>query len=66
VTVSYWTVLAIAVVSMGLTAVPLVRRWRRRRRTAQRMCATCGYDLRASPQRCPECGTATPDTPAIA
>jgi hypothetical protein len=60
--VSHW-------VFVGLFApLPLVR-WRsygeraRRARLNPRLCRSCGYDLRATPGRCPECGAVPPAPP---
>jgi hypothetical protein len=40
------------------SAMPFLLRVCRRARFHQGLCQNCGYDLRASPERCPECGTA--------
>ena len=55
VTVPYW-----ALIGLGAIA-PTLSLWRfRQSRPLRGHCPSCGYDLRASPERCPECGAAAP------
>jgi hypothetical protein len=40
-----------------IATVRSIRYIRRRRRSRKGVCVRCAYDLRATPDRCPECGT---------
>jgi hypothetical protein len=63
---SFTMVCSYCVPMLALAVLPLfeirhIVRWRRRQyRRLHRLCQGCGYDLRATPQRCPECGTVPP------
>ena len=59
--VPHWLlVVCSAALPLSRTAMVL----RRMRRRPPGHCRHCGYDLRATPGRCPECGTIAPVAPA--
>ncbi len=59
--IPYWFLAASTALAPVLGGV---RAWRLRRRLRQGLCQACGYDLRATPDRCPERGTVVNPAPA--
>jgi hypothetical protein len=49
-----WVVLWSLIIAGGVIGIKRRRAWRRH---LAGQCIQCGYDLRATPDRCPECGT---------
>jgi hypothetical protein len=59
-TIPLWFVATLLAIAPGVAARRLRHERRRRRRIAAGLCGACGYDVRASGERCPECGLLVP------
>lgn len=56
--VPYWALLPAGLAPPALWLARRLGQVRRSRRQRRGLCPRCGYDLRQSPTRCPECGAA--------
>jgi hypothetical protein len=52
----YWVVIVACLAPTVLQSIHVARTRHLRRRLGGGQCVRCGYDLRATPHRCPECG----------
>jgi hypothetical protein len=60
VVIPYWFPVAATAIFPLIWLRERSNRIRSRKRAAANLCTSCGYDLRASPGRCPECGATAP------
>lgn len=58
--IPYWLIASVLAIVPGAQAPSVLARVRRSARQRRNLCAECGFDLRASPEICPECGRAVP------
>ena len=54
--VPLWAIALLSAVAPALWLARAALRSRQTRRRQAGLCPACGYDLRVSPERCPECG----------
>lgn len=59
----HWALLVLFALLPAFAAHRFFKRRSKRFRTANGLCLRCGYDIRATPDRCPECGLETPLPP---
>ena len=65
--VPYWVLaLLVSLVPLWHGQIAIRRRLALRRERMRGLCPACGYDLRATPARCPECGIVTRSSGAAA
>jgi hypothetical protein len=65
VTVPHWLAVGLSGLMPTIYLPRAIRSIRGQRRQRAGRCVACGYDLRATPERCPECGTVSSKKAAL-